>query len=229
MHEVIPEVKKQNSHLKVRQQRGSLSELHASVGGLLYVNEEWRDVKGYEGLYQVSNFGRVKSLDYYQKNPQKKSTKLSLFKEKVLKQCHDKDGYCYISLAKKEKAKTARVNRLVAQSFIPNPKNLPCTNHIDNDRTNNSIGNLEWVTVAENNKHRMLHGNQIRGESVNTNKLTEKEVLEIRELYKNSVDGRKYRNKKVKGILKQKDLAKKYNITPAQIYSITRRKCWKHI
>lgn len=103
-------------------------------------HEEWRDVIGYEGLYQVSSFGRVKSF--------------CRGKDKILK--HDKNcfGYLNVKLYKCGiKRKHFRVNRLVAQAFIPNPDNLPCINHRNECRTDNSVWNLEWCTHKYNNNY----------------------------------------------------------------------------
>lgn len=103
-------------------------------------NEIWRDIEGYEGLYQVSNLGRVKSLG----NDKTK-------KEKILSQYENKNGYLYVNLCKDGKMKTFRVHRLVANAFIPNPNGYRCVNHKDEDKTNNCVDNLEWCTHQYNN------------------------------------------------------------------------------
>ena len=104
--------------------------------------EEWRDVKGFEGLYQVSNLGRVRSLNY-----------LHTGKERVLKQCKNNHGYQQVTLYKDGKVKKGKVHRLVAEAFIPNPDGLPCVNHIDECKTNNIVTNLEWCTVKYNTNY----------------------------------------------------------------------------
>ena len=101
--------------------------------------EIWKDIEGFEGLYKVSNLGRIKSLNY-------RCTK----KEKLLKHGSDKDGYLNVKLCKEGKVKSRSVHRLVAQAFIPNPDNKPEVNHKDEDKTNNKVENLEWVTSKEN-------------------------------------------------------------------------------
>ena len=104
------------------------------------MNEEWRDIDEYEGLYQISNLGRVKSLKFG--------------KEKILKPEKDRYGYLLIGLYKKAgERKHYSVHRLVANAFIPNPNNLPEVNHIDEDKTNNRVSNLEWMTSKENTRY----------------------------------------------------------------------------
>lgn len=104
--------------------------------------EEWKDIKGYEGLYQVSNLGRVKRL----KGEYVKS-------ERVLKPLKHGNGYMGVDLCKHSKAKRFSVHRLVAQAFIPNQDNKAQVNHIDEDKTNNMVSNLEWCTSKENINH----------------------------------------------------------------------------
>ena len=118
------------------------------------MNEIWKDIEGYEGIYQVSNFGVVKSLGRYVENS---GTINGLYhvKEKFLiptanKKRHD---YFTIMLCKNGKQKRVRLNRLVAQAFIPNPDNKPEVNHIDGEKSNNRADNLEWVTSKENKEH----------------------------------------------------------------------------
>lgn len=103
------------------------------------MQEFWRDIKGYEGLYQISNFGNVKSVERIVK----RGTNFKPVCERVLK-TGDKDGYKYVILSKNGKTKTGWVHRLVAQAFIPNPDKLPCINHKDENPSNNRVDNLEW-------------------------------------------------------------------------------------
>lgn len=100
------------------------------------MEEIWKDIDGYEGLYQVSNIGRVRSLKFG--------------KIKVLKQEIIKKGYKRVHLLKNRKMKGYLVHRLVAEAFIPNNNNLPCVNHKDEDKTNNRIENLEWCDIKYN-------------------------------------------------------------------------------
>lgn len=106
--------------------------------------EEWKMVKGYEGLYEVSSWGRVRSL------PRNGTGKYI----KVLALSNDKDGYKIITLQKKGEGKTKKVHRLVADAFIPNPENKTQVNHKNGIKSDNNIKNLEWASCEENNRHR---------------------------------------------------------------------------
>ena len=110
-------------------------------------NEVWKDIKDYEGLYQVSNMGRIKSLKRYEKS----GSKIRLRNEKILKQKNTM-GYNYVILSKCNKLKTYRIHRLVAETFISNPQQLPQVNHIDGNKLNNKAKNLEWCTASYNIK-----------------------------------------------------------------------------
>lgn len=104
-------------------------------------------MKGYEGLYEVSNLGNVRSLDRYVNHWQggkclKRGTLLAFG--------HNSGGYSLVKLCDNGKEKTAKVHRLVAQAFIPNPDNLPWVNHIDENPANNTVSNLEWCTPQYN-------------------------------------------------------------------------------
>lgn len=107
----------------------------------------WKDVPDYEGLYQVSSTGLVRSLDRYVNS---KGGSRALIKGRMMKLSVDADGYYGVGLTKDKHQKGFRVNRLVAEAFIPNPDNLPVVHHIDCDITNNCVENLKWVTVQEN-------------------------------------------------------------------------------
>ena len=105
------------------------------------MTEEWRPIEGYEGLYEISSYGRVRSLDKYVKS---KSESYRLHKGKVLSPEKNTRGYLSVVLSYNGKHKTITVHRLVAQAFLPNPDNLPEINHKDEDKTNNNVTNLEW-------------------------------------------------------------------------------------
>lgn len=125
------------------------------------MEEIWKDIKDYEGLYQVSNLGRVKSLGNKKR------------KEKILKPCKVKSGYLRVQLSKRKMfyvRKMFFVHRLVAESFISNPYNLPQVNHLDLNKENNNISNLEWVSPKKNIEY--SEATKIKCLDLKTNKVT---------------------------------------------------------
>ena len=141
------------------------------------MKEEWKDIKDYEGLYQVSNWGKILSLDYRHTG-----------KPGLMNLGTDKDGYLVVCLSKNGEDKLCKVHRLVAQTFIPNPDNLPQVNHIDEDKTNNFVflnedgtvnkekSNLEWKSPKDNSNH----GTRTeRVAKANTNGIRSKPVLQL--------------------------------------------------
>lgn len=112
--------------------------------------EEWKDIEGYEGLYQVSNLGRVKSLVRETPFTNRWGQRITRTrKEFIMKTKEQFNGYLYLCL-RNCGAKWISVHRLVAQAFIPNPDNKPQIDHIDGNKHNNCVENLRWVTAAEN-------------------------------------------------------------------------------
>lgn len=167
--------------------------------------ELWAPIKGYEGLYEVSNKGRIKSLA--------KNAGNSPRKKRIRKLKETRHGYLNVSLWKFGKSKHPLVHRLVAMAFLPNPCNYPEVNHLDGDRKNANVENLEWCTTSQNIKHAFKIGNKNnRGENHSQHILTEKDVILIR---KSSRDN--------------KELAKKYHCHPTTIHSARVGKSWKHI
>ena len=104
--------------------------------------EVWKSIRDYEGLYEVSNLGRVKSLNYRKTG-----------KKKILKNVENNKGYLTVYLTKNGKRKLFQVHRLVAETFIPNPEDKPCVDHINTIRDDNRVENLRWVTYEENNNN----------------------------------------------------------------------------
>ena len=131
---------------------------------------QWKDVVGYEGLYQVNKNGQIYSLI---------SNKTLKFFYRGSRQ---DNKYLVVELHKNKKGKTISVHRIVAEAFIPNPNNLPCVNHKDGNKYNNCVDNLEWCTYSENNAHAFQTGLKRipRGTKSNLSKLTYNEVVEIK-------------------------------------------------
>ena len=167
--------------------------------------EVWKWVEGYEGYYKVSNYGRVKTFPH---NPRKKV--------QILKPVLTSQGYLRISLRKKDNDKTIRINRLVALTFIPNPENKTEVNHIDGDKFNNCVENLEWCTDSENKRHAIKTGLQKTGAENPNAKLTKEQVIEIRQTYK------KYSKEYGSGAL-----AEKYGVDRSTILNIIYSKIYK--
>ena len=178
--------------------------------------EKWKDIKEFPN-YQISNYGRVKSLarickrgngtgDYYKK-------------ETFLKLRLDKYGYERIALYNNGRGsqKHFMIHRLVAEAFIPNVDNKPTVNHIDGNKLNNYVSNLEYMTFEENLSHAWKIGLiNNKGEKNHLSKMNEKQVLEIRDLYSGNV-------------YSQRKLARLYNVSRGCIVGIIKRKTWKHI
>lgn len=114
------------------------------------MQERWRDVPEYEGLYAVSQLGRVRSLPRYKVNG---ISGVLLMKGRVLAPVTTREGYSRVCLMKNGKRKNFAIHRLVALAFLPNPENKPTVNHIDGNKLNNRLNNLEWATYSENEQH----------------------------------------------------------------------------
>jgi len=178
----------------------------------IYEHEIWKDVKGYEGMYQVSNLGRVKSLDRYVNSGYGKQR---LHRGKILKPKLDKDGYLDVGTRVYGEAVHFRPHREMAIAFIPNPENKPQVNHIDFDKTNNSIENLEWSTPQEQIAHNYKNKKHAHGERQHKAKLTETEVIELRQSFRKGKDWNM--------------LAEEYGITPGNVWFIVHDLTWKHL
>lgn len=175
--------------------------------------EIWKDAVGWEGEYEVSNIGRVRSKSRY--------VKQNYWREgKILITCISKLGYEQVPLRTKRMSKNTSIHRLVAQAFIPNPENKPEVNHLDNNRSNNKVENLEWVTKSENLQYSYKtkgrdNVNYMKGEQVKAAKLKEKDIIEIRKMYAENI--------------KIKEISEIYKVGISAIHNIITRKRWKHI
>jgi hypothetical protein len=173
--------------------------------------EIWEDIKKYEGIYQVSNFGRVKHLAFSRVNVL--TNGFSLIKEKILKPVKHENGYLFVSLCNGNQ-KEYSIHTLVARAFIANPDNKPEVNHKDGIKSNNLTNNLEWNTASENLIHSYKTGLRQSGENHHKAKLKLSQVKEIRRLSKSGISS--YR------------LAKDFNIRACSVRDIINGKTWKY-
>ena len=172
--------------------------------------EEWRDVEGYVDYYRVSSYGRIMSRDRVVPNRWGNGQHR---KGKLMSPGSSPNGYKIITLHKKGKVKYQTVHRTVAAVFLPNPENKPEINHIDGNKENNNIKNLEWVTVVENKKHAQDTGLfSSKGENNPNVKLTESDVRCIR-----------------LSNVAMKELAEIYNVSRGAISKIKTRRSWKNV
>ncbi len=174
--------------------------------------EEFRDVSSYEGYYQVSNLGRVRSVD---RVIERKNWRKQSFKGRVLKSAMVK-GYLRVGLCKNGVCKDNLIHRLVGVEFIPNSESKPYINHKDGVKDNNVVSNLEWTTPRENSDHATENGFMASGERVFNSKLTEKDVSDIRDKY----DG---------GSQSMRNLAVEYGVSGNTIHAAINRVTWRHI
>ena len=186
--------------------------------------ELWRDIEGYEGLYQISNLGRIKGLDRVNVSENGRRTRV---KSKVLHQTLYR-GYYKIRLSKGNRKRDFYTHRLVAFAFCEKPDGKNTVNHIDGVKNNNVSRNLEWVTQKENVKHAWesglakvsynnLNGNY-QGEMIKASKLKDEDVLYIR---KNSL--------KNGGSMTIVELSKKFGVGTNTVSKALSYKTWKHI
>jgi len=172
------------------------------------MEEEWRWVPGYEGRYEVSDQGRVRSFLFSKTG-------------KLMKLDISNTGYPRVHFQFKQ---TWFVHRLVATVFLPNPLNLPVVNHRDGIKINSAVWNLEWATYSDNMRHSWkfleTYKNRVakspRGSANHNAKLTETQVLEIRAIYE-------------RGEMGSWRLAKRYGISVAGMKSLLKRRTWAHI
>jgi hypothetical protein len=177
--------------------------------------EIWKDIPEYKGIYQVSNLGRVKRL---QTSQNRSNNKILNLKEKLLNGTINYFGYNRVTLYKNCIGKSCAVHRLVAICFIENKLNKPQVNHIDGNKLNNIVENLEWCNNSENQLHAWKLGLNRTSDNLDlyrTNCIVTKElVIKIREELKTT---------------KSRILAKKYNLSESQMSNIKNNKRWKAI
>lgn len=142
--------------------------------------EQWKDIEGYEGIYQISSLGRIKSLPrtfYSGKNHHIKKT----YPEKMMKPKRYETGYLYIDLCANSQVKRFKIHRLVAKTFIPNPENKPCIDHINAVRDDNRMENLRWVDNFENMRNPYTRSAQARNKTGDKNPMMKycRPVLQI--------------------------------------------------
>ena len=188
--------------LLLRSKAGAVYYRFCEVGGAIMENQQeiWKDIRGFNGKYSLSNLGSVKNN----------------ITDKNLKPMKNHNGYLVVHLWNRKKM-SFRIHRIVAEMFIPNSENKKTVNHINGIKTDNRVENLEWSTSSENIKHAfdcgLNKGNC--GEKHGSSKLKESDILSIRNYFNNGK--------------KQSDIAKMYKISASQVCAIISRKKWKHI
>ena len=181
------------------------------------MKEVWKSVEGYEGIYEVSNIGNVKSLDreVLVNNPNG-SNWVRYYKSKQLSTKLTRNGYVQVELNKYNKGKLHLVHRLVAKAFLDNPEDLPDVNHKSGNKQDNSVINLNWCSKSQNMKHRVEELGIGLGEDNGNSKLTLDNVKEIRKLYEETK-------------VTQKELSEIFKVGKSTIGYIVNYKTWKEL
>jgi len=176
--------------------------------------EEWKSISGYEGYYEVSNLGRVRSIERLVPHARYGTTKQQ---SKILRPAID-DGYFKVALSKDRTLRSMRVHRLVAAAFVDNPNDYTEVNHKDGDKLNNQVSNLEWCTRSQNVKHAFDNNllQAMRGVKNGNSKLSESDVLAIRSEYKY-------------GKITLISLANKFGCSKRNVLDIVHKRIWKHL
>jgi hypothetical protein len=177
------------------------------------MKEIWKAIEGYEGFYEVSNHGNVKSL-----KRKCESRYWRPVRERILRQAQSKNGYYGVILSKNKNKKRYHIARLVLIAFLPNPENKPQVNHKDGNKSNNKLSNLEWSTRSENQKHAYRIGLKkgLVEDKCSLTKLTKTQVNDIREIYRS-------------GLFTQKSIALEYGVDQSLISYIINKKIWRHL
>lgn len=177
------------------------------------MNEIWKDIKGYEYRYKISNHGRVKSLN----RAVPRGNSFFVVKERIRKIPISNNGYKSLFLRNGEEYKGFTLHRLLAIHFIDNPLSKPCVNHIDGNKLNNKLSNLEWCTHSENNFHAVKNGLNIsiKGELHPRAKLNNIQVRIIKKLITDEFPN--------------KLICEYFSIQLQHLYSIKYGRSWSHI
>lgn len=177
-------------------------------------HEVWRNIRGYEGVYQVSNYGNIKSMErFFIKNRTGGLKKMAVYQpERIRIKRYNNKGYLYSSLWRNNTHKNVFIHRLVAIHFIKNYKSLPQVLHKDDDPKNAKWDNLEWGTQSKNIQDAVNRGRGFRGAMNGNSKLKEVDIPEIRKLISEGVPSRK--------------IAKMYGVTKTPILWIRNNKSW---
>lgn len=178
------------------------------------IKEIWKDVEGYETLYQVSNLGNVKRLKGIRNYVDGRSYK---YKEEIMNFDYSTPGYKRYCFTKNKKTLKREVHRFLAIAFIPNPENKPQVNHINGIKTDNRVENLEWVTARENLMHATRTGlrRNARSHKIHTCKINEFTILAIRRLHRINPE------------FNRSDVARKLNVNYNVIWKIITNRTWK--
>lgn len=181
------------------------------------MNEAWKDIKGYEGFYQISDLGNIRRLESFVKVRNRWGKEMLVRRRGRLHNFHvNYRGYARVELSKNGIQKIFSVHRLVAESFVENPSNLPIVCHRDDNPLNNSASNLFWGTQKDNMIDKCKKQRQAKGAASGNVSLDEDAVREIRRIYDRKTANTVF-------------FANKYGVTPACISLIINNRTWKHI
>ncbi len=183
-----------------------------------YQDEEvWKDIPGWEGLYQASTWGRIKSLTRVLNFIRRGIPTAQTLSEHVMVPVVKRSGYCQVAFRRNpggDKLFTYRIHRLIAIVFLPNPDNKPEVNHKNGVKTNNHVSNLEWATVQENHTHASIHGLTASRARNGNAKLSEDDVEKIIRWY-------------ASGMFTMAALGDMFEVHWYTIHRIIRKKNWK--
>lgn len=177
--------------------------------------EEWRPVVGFEGSYEISNLGRVRSVE--RRVPWQGT--LTTVRAKLIKPCDTGRGHKFVSFCRggRKTRKNYYIHRMVLEAFVgPCPPGMECRHFPDRDRANNRLDNLQWGTRRQNMRDKDFHGTHLHGERSPNAKMSDAMVRKIVKLLR-------------AGQLMQKEIAAKFGIDPGRVQAIASRKAWRRI